>query len=212
MDRLYNENDIKNIANAIRIKAHIEPSGRLPEEYQEVEYIQSDGNQYIDTGVSGGSNANYEIKIDFLSVARPYEKYFSGDMAITTAPNLYYGSTWRSSIVQQNAVNDTYYFINLLSGVNVYKYDKLGNFYINGTLQTSVKDLHGTTISRTPVFTTSDWGTMSWYIFSSHSEPNLKSSMKLYYLKMFNGDTILRDFIPCYRKTDNKPRIVRFSK
>ena len=34
----------------------------LPNEYQEVEYIQNEGNQYIDTGVLVSENNSFEVK------------------------------------------------------------------------------------------------------------------------------------------------------
>ena len=43
----------------IRIKNNLTP--RLPNEYQEVEYIESTGTQYIDTGV----NADYKLSLKF---------------------------------------------------------------------------------------------------------------------------------------------------
>ena len=40
---------------------------RLPNEYQEVEYIQSTGTQYIDTGVAPTNKTNIKLDIDFIS-------------------------------------------------------------------------------------------------------------------------------------------------
>ena len=34
---------------------------RLPQEYQEVEYIESTGTQYIDTGITGNNNTKIEV-------------------------------------------------------------------------------------------------------------------------------------------------------
>ena len=49
----------------------------------------------------------------------------------------------------------------------------------------------------------SGWGELTYYVFNSHSEPSLMSSMRLYKLKMWTDDILVRDFIPCYRKSDN---------
>lgn len=38
--------------------------GRLPSEYQEVEYIESTGTQYIDTGLTPNGNYSFDIKIN----------------------------------------------------------------------------------------------------------------------------------------------------
>ena len=37
-------------------------SSRLPSEYQEVEYIESTGTQYIDTGLTPNGNYSFDIK------------------------------------------------------------------------------------------------------------------------------------------------------
>ena len=47
------------------------------------------------------------------------------------------------------------------------------------------------------------WGELTYYIFNSHGEPTLMSSMQLYELKMWKDDVLVRNFIPCYRKSDN---------
>lgn len=52
----------------------------LPKGYQEVEYIQSTGTQYIDTGVNGGEKMAFQIKLNTLgSKFVAYEQYFAGD-------------------------------------------------------------------------------------------------------------------------------------
>lgn len=52
----------------------------LPSEYQQVEYIESTGTQYIDTGVNGGNTMAFNIKMNSLGkTAIAYEQYFAGD-------------------------------------------------------------------------------------------------------------------------------------
>ena len=46
----------------------IEFTSRLPSNYQEVEYIQSSGTQYIDTGVAATSGFEIDIKINIGTV------------------------------------------------------------------------------------------------------------------------------------------------
>lgn len=56
------------------------PTKTLPAEYQKVEYIESTGEQYIDTGVNGGEKMSFDIKLNTLgSVFQTFEQYFAGD-------------------------------------------------------------------------------------------------------------------------------------
>ena len=158
---------------------------RLPSEYQEVEYIESTGTQYIDTGVNGTAIGTYEIKFNPLDTkARDFEQYFAGDKDFPTTSKLYVNS----SVVEQGRDGkDTVLF-------------SLGNV------------AHTVSVTDTAIlvddviveyYTPGAWGTLTYYIFNSHGEPNLMSSMRLYYLKMYSDGILVRDYIPCYRKSDN---------
>lgn len=45
--------------------------------------------------------------------------------------------------------------------------------------------------------------TQSFYLFQNGTTQ--KSSIKMYYFKIYDNDVIVRNFIPCYRKSDSKP-------
>ena len=161
----------------------------LPSEYQEVEYIQSDGNQYIDTGIGGSDLGEYEIKMSPLSSrATTWEQYFAGQMYTeTTVGKLYENS---SNFVYQGYpyARNQYAIISPLSN-NAFEISvKDGGVYSNGTKLTD--------------YTPREWGTHTFYIFASNSE-GLGASMKLYYLKMYSNGVKVRDYIPCYRKADS---------
>ena len=159
----------------------------LPSEYQEVEYIQSNGNQYIDTGISGNDIGEYEIKLNALgSQAHSWEQYFAGERNATTYTGKLYCSS--SQIVYQGYP----------TGSDI----QLGS--ISDTLE--IKVLRSTGITSNGVYKSAysgaNWGTLTFWIFNSHSEPTLGASMRLYYLKMYSNGELARDFIPCYRKAD----------
>lgn len=165
--------------------------GGLPSEYQEVEYIQSDGNQYIDTGINGGSTAEYEIKMDGLgSLAHSYEQYFAGDMYTSTSIGKLYAS------------NSKLYFQGLPNPNQ--GYTNFGSIY-NGIYELKVTMADGivcNNIFYRDYTTGATWGTLTFWVFNSHSEPSLGASMRLYYLKMYTDGVKVRDYVPCYRKSD----------
>lgn len=46
----------------------------------------------------------------------------------------------------------------------------------------------------------------SLYLFSIHSETTVTGAgIRLYGCKLFTGQTLVRNFIPCIRKSDNEP-------
>ena len=52
--------------------------------------------------------------------------------------------------------------------------------------------------------TTNKVGWQNIFLFS-HNGPVLPSKIKLYSCTMFDNSNIIRNFIPCYHKSDNKP-------
>ena len=163
----------------------------LPSTYQEVEYIESNGNQYIDTGIGGDDIGEYEIKLDTLgSYAHSWEQYFAGQL------------------YTENEVGKLY-----MNGLNLvyqgFPYPR--NQYANcgpisgGLYEIKVTIADGIVSNNSfkSAYSGAKWGTPTFYIFNSHTEPTLGASMRLYYLKMYSNGVKVRDYIPCYRKSDN---------
>lgn len=162
----------------------------VPSGYTAVEYIQSDGNQYIDTGVSGGTNAAWEIKMNALGAfATNYETYICGTKN-GTIPNLYCETNFK--IASSNVAGPANSLNVLDYNVHTYEYRGTKNIYVDGEPYDVLNDPTG-----------NGWGTSTWYVFSSHGEPNLKSSMRLYYFKMWTDGVLVRDFVPVVRNSDN---------
>ena len=163
---------------------------RLPSAFQEVEYIESSGTQYIDTGVSGGSTGGYEISFQPTSYLRNYQQYLAGDRLTTgnKVPKLFA----YSSLLQFRIEGNTTYQLTLTSGVfNKIEVKENGDFYLNGTQEGTFTISNG-------------FGDKTMCIFNANEENNLFSAMRLEYLKLNKDGTLVRYFIPCYRKADNE--------
>ena len=164
----------------------------LPSTYQEVEYIQSDGSQYIDTGISSTSAiAEWQIKLDPLgNYVHNYEQYLAGDRnAGVQGGKLYYaGGTIR------------YQGTPIGSGQELSLCD-----YDIGAVELAMMTRDGVTCDGTvkSTYPGGVWGSLTFWIFNSHSETGLGATMRLYYLKMYSDAVLVRNFIPCYRKSDN---------
>lgn len=169
----------------------------LPPGYRRVEYLESSGTQYIDTLVSGGTSATYPAYIlDFMPLdsTQNYQQYLCGVEQPVSIPKVYREGRTRPLALYSGA---GFYPTN---AQNVYSF---GTRYIVSTSEAGIT-INGASISF-PAVSGGGWGSMTWYIFSSHKETTYKSNMRLYGLKMYTDGILIRDYIPCVRGSDNKP-------
>lgn len=162
---------------------------RLPSEYQEVEYIESTGTQYIDTGIKLNQGMGVELKIS--DVVYGNTKIF-GSRSSATTNNFSILST-ASSIVC-----DFYnYAVNRLSvSTPITEPITITMNPSRLVLNTSHQD-----ISSYNSFTTPG----NAYIFNgagTFPTGYTNAKMRLYYCKIYSP-SIVRDFVPCYRKSDS---------
>ena len=168
----------------------IEFISRLPQGYQEVEYIESSGTQYIDTGYKPTSN-NLRIACEFEytadhSASSVFGSESSGKYSIVPygAPAFYVGSS--TQLLAQTTALNTKYALDAHANA--------------GTLTVS---LNGTTNSASysgSVLTTVNMGIFCNIIAGV---ANQFCSMKLYAMYIYDNGNLVRDFVPCYRKPDN---------
>lgn len=162
----------------------------LPDEYQELEYIQSNGTQYIDTGIVGNQNIGVELKISGMNYGNT--KLF-GSRTSASSNNFSIITTATSIVLDfQNYNNNRLQVTTPISEPIILKMNNQ-KMQVNS----NEKNIGTYTNFNTP-------GNL--YIFNgSGSFPNGygMASTKLYYCKMWNGNTLVRDLVPCYRKQDN---------
>lgn len=183
------------------VEKQIYPVSKLPSTYQEVEWIQSNWNQYINTGYIITA-PKYDMDFEFVwwqssswipmlwirddSVG--YSSYFwlyvnSNSLYVT--PNYAWFDPWTSSWLtiskntKYNIVEDEW------------------QFYIDWVYKSSCST----------TYTYVGSSTKTLYIFAMNNQDGTvqyrNSMMKLYYFKLYNSWTLVRDFIPCYRKSDS---------
>ena len=169
------------------------PPSRLPSAYQEVEYIESTGTQYIDTGVNSYRTA---LGLDLQFTDSTFGSNGSADSGIlqitgNSADNPYLGfrnegNTWESTITCTDR--------NLVV-FDAYK----GTIYHNGSL---IHTMTGASLN----------GSATLYLFARYSTQwgNAYCKEKLYGAKVFSylGTTVdkclVRHYIPCYRIADDE--------
>ena len=169
----------------------------LPSEYQEVEYLNSTGTKYIDTGVSGNANLSFDVQYSWNVIPNDGTyAYIIGSYnaeAQSTVRILQYGSstTYFNTYSKAGGGSGVY---NGTRSVNVIYTEHLSAVSNNSFTYTT----NGVTKSRAFVAGTEFTGNI--YIFSS-TKTTAKSNIKLYYLKIYSSGTLIHNFVPCYLKT-----------
>lgn len=167
----------------------------IPKEYQRVEYIESTGTQYIDTGYKLSNNSDVELIISDLCInnLRGGGRFFGAWTTTTSnryAFNIYSGSSLAMSY--GNTTSGSKYQFSAkkikIAGIE----DK---FYVDDVL------IHE--------FDNSPFNTeYSAYIFATHvpsaNDMINPDRLKIYSCKIWNNKILIRNFIPCYRKVDGE--------
>ena len=172
-------------------------SNYLPNMYIELEYIESSRTQYIDTGVNADSNLRVVLDMAYTSVSN---NNYTNIGAIKYDETIQSGDRYRRyHMLQQN--NNLRHFTNTSSTTigqadtdrHIFNFDvPNGKYYIDEQVTT---------------MPTSEFDTqLNYWLFGRNSDKtNLRylSSMQIYSCKMYYNDSLVRSFVPCYRKSDN---------
>ena len=174
----------------------------LPDTYTQLEYIESTGTQYIDTGVNADNKLKLDMDMEFTSKGISTYKNPFGAIYNTGALRLHINPNNASSVNIQTGPNNSNVPV-----FNGYPYTTRFQSIIdilNKTITTRIDD---TTQESTLTYTNSFNLNMNFWLFrrNANSE-DLKyySYNKLYYFRMYQNGTLVRDFIPCYRNSDNE--------
>ena len=158
---------------------------RLPSIYQEVEYIESDGNQYLSLDV-GSFNANFKLDIDFQQTSSSTSELClfgnSGLEVFTRTEGFGY---WTSS-------NGSSFATNYASLREQRVFASIDNS--NGKMQ-----VNSVVTTYTPK-TVSSYTSINVFRYA-YSDRYLFVG-RIFYLKLYTGNKYI-ELIPCYRKSDN---------
>ena len=171
------------------------PSGGLPSGYTQIDYLESDGTQYIDTGVvisadSSDRCVQYEATVFYKTVAANYMGATGNFMFGATATNKWYICATNSSFA---STTNKWYDISL-------SMVKGANNGANGTGYTFVVNTGTTTYTLTGSFTSfTTGGTIMLFRYST----NTPISCRIAKFRIVIGAECVRDFIPCIRNSDS---------
>lgn len=161
--------------------------------YQEVEYIQSSWTQYIDTWYTPTTSTEFNVTYQWVSYIWTFNTVFWCRRDYNDdAYYIWYTQTWDASY---------YCFWDNRSHPSAVRFWWNGNIfnitYTNNILSNGTDSITVTT-NTNPLW--------SIYIFSWNWAWTSSEywALKLYSFKLTTGWTDVRDFVPCYRKSDNE--------
>lgn len=148
--------------------------------YTEIDYIEANGNQYIDTGYTLGYDSKIEAKYNLTKTTGSIFGSFQGNAPWTHlaySGNFYLGSTSISGIMKTGE----HVFSSEITSSKNYKV-VIDGVERSGTYKNNIDNY-------------------SFKIFASGNTGNYKGYGKLYYLKMYDNGNKVRDFIPVISNT-----------
>ena len=196
----------------IKRMAHAGGGAILPDEYQQVEYLwssaaESGNTTYIKTGFIPTQRFKTEVKVQYRE-ARGLMA--CGAFQSSSSRLASYG------IIGDSDSGMSYRYANPNSTFSTYTWTSIAPFVLAEDvtliedwitpLYTVVKN--GTAYTSTPNNYFPTFNSNEFFLFGRNQAGNVlnKGSMKIYYTKMYDStNQLARDFIPCYRKSDNKP-------
>lgn len=168
--------------------------GKLPSEYQQVEYIESTGTQYIDTGIKLNQDSKIITEIQLTNDG--------------SQPNAIFGSRTSSTENNFECVSSSSSNVGIRIDFQSYETNRLTtefnnekNYILISKTLMQIGERTKRQISYTDFETPSNC-----YIFyvSGGNIYGQKARMKLYNFKIYQNDVLIKDFIPCYKKINNE--------
>lgn len=152
----------------------------IPLGFTEVEYLESSGTQYIDTDVIFGNSSHtykWDIGAQAVNTSDTNYNWFCG---------FFEGGTYSAGTYSDTTTNYNFYAV--------------GTYYQNGQVVTSpLTNGNKYGIIRNVSTITNFAGTLPVILFGRNQSNGVKceATKKVFYYKIYDNDTLVRDFVPC---------------
>lgn len=175
-------------------KYEVQVQYNIPSEYQEVEYIQNTGKNYIDTGYNPGSNT--DVFLDFEFTGGTYDNSWSpilGQRVIWASAFAFWVNSGSKQLAINYNGNDTKESLNAYAdGRDIYE-KKDNIFYLDS------KQVY---VGLTNTFQANN----SMLLFGAYDAGGAldirNAHGKFYLLEIYEKGKLVRHYLPCYRKSD----------
>ena len=156
----------------------------LPSGYKQIEYIQSSGTQYINTGFTPNSNTRVILDLDNLAT--------SG--ILFGSRNSRDGNTFTLWVMSATSVRSDYYGTTV-SNVTGTVSSTTGRYIVDKNK--NVCSVRGVTITNAASTFTGDFPLFLFTLNAAGTAHSSYSKMKLHSCKIYDNGALVRDFIPC---------------
>ena len=173
----------------------------LPYTYQQVEYIEGTGTQYIDTGYIPQGNTEVRADIQFTHTSATYDGTHAAIFGASSSDKRFYmnfgamNQQYNQIFFWNGANNETTVWATLNNVTLKHKFifNNIG-LKVDNTLYAK----QGTLVACTRNFL------FFTYVNRTTGNVNLPSKYKLYNGQIYENDVLVRDLVPCYRKSDEE--------
>lgn len=161
----------------------------LPSEYQQVEYIESTGTQYLDTGFIPNQDTKVIVDYQYTAITDAF-LFGSRTSSTSNAYAVNVGSSATKAFTSYGKTGNVTY-ANPDTKRHVIIKDK-NLFYVDGVLKLTQAAQNFTAPGSLEIFAAYNGSTKGY----------LPSKARIFSFKIYDNGTLVRDFVPCYRKND----------
>ena len=177
----------------IKIKGNQKQTFYLPDEYTQLEFIESSGTQYIDTGYKANQKTEYEVEFSYSSMLSSSNGFVIGSRISSDSENISLTCDFGDTFVGRG---NTYAHLSIPTIINQkYKFKVTENSIIrDGTVISQIANNFG-----------DETGTYNVRLFNLNQNGvfTRNFSGKIYNCKIWDNGELVREFIPCKRNGDS---------
>ena len=169
----------------------------LPRTYTQVDYIESSGTQYIDTGEKATENTTFDIT--FYESENTKAKIFGSRISANNGAMALYCNSGDDFTINYGTQVVTYAddnrFINNVVNLKTEIADNKYKFYLNNNLLNEFTKYTGNFLNE------------NMYLSSYNNNgtaATTSGTIRTYKCKIYKNSVLVRNFIPCYRNSDNE--------
>lgn len=166
---------------------------RLPDGYTELEYIQSSGTQYIDTGFKPNQNTRIICDYVLVSIGSTAVALFGARIAYQNTAFGY----WAAGNSSAASIQDDYYSL-----INPYTATVINvRATVDKNKNTTTNSVLGYSKSFEAAAFQSDFALFLFAYNTNGKKDNQVGSIRMYSCQIYDNDTLILDYVPCKNET-----------
>lgn len=161
---------------------------RLPDGYTELEYIESNGKQYIDTGFKPNQDTRVIMDFELLKMSNQYAEPIFGVRTSASSNGYYLWASGTSTAEEQ-------YQSGYGGGSTYVAVTRVGRHTVDKNK--NVTTIDGKTSETSYSAFTTSWNMLVLESYNNGSLRNESVFARIYSMKIYDDDTLVRSYVPC---------------